>query len=582
MPRKHPLLSDLVRDSKIETEFLASHVQHVLYETGRSASHRRVRRVERWTKGRLLGQGTFGKVHLHIYNDSDKERLRAVKEVKKFVVVGQELDYARELEAIMKFSHSKYNHCFVSSQGWYELEDSIFITMEFFELRDLQQYIAAPLPESKAKQITDQVLEGLEFMHNNGFIHRDLKPTFVKIADFGISKRRHQDTSTLTIQRGTLGFVAPEVISAGSEKSYACSVDMWSLGAIAYRILTSTMAFQNMEDLFKYVNGMLGFPTDPLTTLGISERGQDFIVKLMQSSPSARLSAMIATSHPWITTPLSSQHASENRAIPAAQNTSSEGGTMMLADRSREARTQSVVPLLTHEAINSDPSSPMRHGSGESARESSPNSRALRPVPNFTQHHGQGPVDASTVVGLVHGKEFQDPGLDKGEVRTLHEAAKDRIVDVVNQLLKNGADIASRDDDGWAPINLAAGKGHEAVTLLLVEKGANIEAKNKNGNTPLSCAAINGHEAVARLLVEKGANIEAKNKNGNTPLSWAAYKGHEAVALLLVEKGANIEVKNNNGNTPLLLAAREGHEAVAKLLREKGATKGWRYRFFYN
>lgn len=101
-----PRLSDLVRDSKIETEFLASHVQHVLYETGRSASHRRVRRVERWTKGRLLGQGTFGKVHLHICNDGDKERLRAVKEVKKFVVVGQELDYTRELEAIMKFSHS--------------------------------------------------------------------------------------------------------------------------------------------------------------------------------------------------------------------------------------------------------------------------------------------------------------------------------------------------------------------------------------------------------------------------------------------------------------------------------------------
>lgn len=136
---------------------------------------------------------------------------------------------------------------------------------------------------------------------------------FVKIADFGISRRRHQDTSTLTMQRGTLGFVAPEVIGAGSEKPYTCSVDMWSLGAMAYRILTSTIAFQNMEDLFKYVQGMLEFPTDPLTTLGVSERGQDFIIKLMQSSPSARLSAMTAASHPWITTPLSSQHASENR-----------------------------------------------------------------------------------------------------------------------------------------------------------------------------------------------------------------------------------------------------------------------------
>ncbi|GKU05909.1 unnamed protein product [Fusarium langsethiae] len=107
--------------------------------------------------------------------------------------------------------------------------------------------------------------------------------------------------------------------------------------------------------------------------------------------------------------------------------------------------------------------------------------------------------------GLPYNASQSSRFFDKGEARTLHEAAKHGLVDVVKQLLKNGADLTSRDDDGCAPINLAAGKGHEAVARLLLKKGANFEAKNNDGNTPLSFAALKGHEAVARLLLEKGA-----------------------------------------------------------------------------
>jgi calcium/calmodulin-dependent protein kinase I len=48
--------------------------------------------------------------------------------------------------------------------------------MEYIEHGDLQKYLSRPLPESEARQITGQVLEGLHFMHDNGFVHRDLKP----------------------------------------------------------------------------------------------------------------------------------------------------------------------------------------------------------------------------------------------------------------------------------------------------------------------------------------------------------------------------------------------------------------------
>ena len=50
--------------------------------------------------------------------------------------------------------------------------------MEYFQHGDLQDYLssAPPLPEVDAQQITSQILEGLSFMHDNGFAHRDLKP----------------------------------------------------------------------------------------------------------------------------------------------------------------------------------------------------------------------------------------------------------------------------------------------------------------------------------------------------------------------------------------------------------------------
>jgi serine/threonine protein kinase len=49
--------------------------------------------------------------------------------------------------------------------------------MEYLPLGDLENYLEAPLPESQAGVITRQILQGLVFMHENKFAHRDLKPS---------------------------------------------------------------------------------------------------------------------------------------------------------------------------------------------------------------------------------------------------------------------------------------------------------------------------------------------------------------------------------------------------------------------
>ncbi len=106
---------------------------------------------------------------------------------------------------------------------------------------------------------------------------------YVKITDFGISKRRHENVTSLhTMQRGSLGFAAPEALGVIDAKgSYTSVVDMWSLGAVVYTMLTSTTPFCNLKDVFFYATGSLEFPLAALQRLSITQYGQQFIAALM-------------------------------------------------------------------------------------------------------------------------------------------------------------------------------------------------------------------------------------------------------------------------------------------------------------
>ncbi|KAL6399823.1 CAMK protein kinase [Ilyonectria robusta] len=99
-------ISDLVLDSKLDTEISNAYTQHVRYIPGHAASERRVRVVERWVRENPLGRGSYGTVYRERCEE-DESKLRAVKEIGKYTMEWEKLDYTRELEAIFKFSHPK-------------------------------------------------------------------------------------------------------------------------------------------------------------------------------------------------------------------------------------------------------------------------------------------------------------------------------------------------------------------------------------------------------------------------------------------------------------------------------------------
>jgi serine/threonine protein kinase len=122
--------------------------------------------------------------------------------------------------------------------------------MEFFPFGTLNVWInGVTLREPEAKLIARQLVEGLKIMHEEGFTHRDLKPQvsahlndhhaqtmhqlirqnifvvhmapvwWVKIGDFGISKRVSNDETVLQTATGTPHYLAPEVRHYVRDKS---------------------------------------------------------------------------------------------------------------------------------------------------------------------------------------------------------------------------------------------------------------------------------------------------------------------------------------------------------------------------
>ncbi|KAE8441606.1 hypothetical protein EG329_004655 [Mollisiaceae sp. DMI_Dod_QoI] len=103
---------DLEMNSNIETEVVASWMQHVLYRSGHSLLGRHVRREERWVREAVLGHGTYDTVHQQRC-EGEKQKLRAVKEIKKYFVASGELGYTSELKDIVKFLHPKVGYSII-------------------------------------------------------------------------------------------------------------------------------------------------------------------------------------------------------------------------------------------------------------------------------------------------------------------------------------------------------------------------------------------------------------------------------------------------------------------------------------
>ncbi|KAK2560726.1 Ankyrin repeat domain-containing protein 27 [Acropora cervicornis] len=126
---------------------------------------------------------------------------------------------------------------------------------------------------------------------------------------------------------------------------------------------------------------------------------------------------------------------------------------------------------------------------------------------------------------------------------------------------------------GMTPLHVAAIRGFDEMTSLLLRRGARTDVKNyTQRRAPLHFACQYNHPRVAGLLLSHQAKENIKDYKGNTPLHLCCFAGHLDPAVILLGHGAGINATNDVGDTPLHVAARFNLVKHVILFVENGAS----------
>jgi len=191
----------------------------------------------------------------------------------------------------------------------YESKHQLHLVMECMDGGELFDRVTEKkrFSEDEAIDALRQMLLALNYIHSHGIVHRDIKlENFIfdkkgsghlKLIDFGFSKMWDpSDEEKMTSSLGTISYVAPEVLN----KSYTSQCDLWSLGVIAFILLSGYMPFSG-SDANQVRNISRGkYLVKPERWANVSEEAKSFVHALMEVDPSKRLTAQQALEHPWI------------------------------------------------------------------------------------------------------------------------------------------------------------------------------------------------------------------------------------------------------------------------------------------
>ena len=124
-------------------------------------------------------------------------------------------------------------------------------------------------------------------------------------------------------------------------------------------------------------------------------------------------------------------------------------------------------------------------------------------------------------------------------------------------------------NDGATALFFAASNCQTDVLQLLIRNGADPNSRTDDGKTPLMVAAQNRFVDVMRDLLDKGADVNAWDRDGRTALMFAAQGGSTDAVLMLLDKGADVNARAHNGETAWAIASREGKKAVLRAMVAK-------------
>ncbi|XP_074106781.1 calcium/calmodulin-dependent protein kinase I isoform X2 [Cotesia typhae] len=259
---------------------------------------------DKYTLKELLGTGAFSEVRLAESKEKPGQ-MYAVKIIDKKALKGKEDSLENEIKVLRRLTHPNI----VQLLETFEDKHKVYLVMELVTGGELFDRIVekGSYTEKDASGLIRQVLEAVDYMHEQGVVHRDLKPenllyyspdedSKIMISDFGLSKM--EDSGIMATACGTPGYVAPEVLA---QRPYGKAVDVWSIGVISYILLCGYPPFYDENDANLFAQILKGeFEFDSPYWDDISDSAKDFIHKLMCVKVEDRYTCKQALAHPWI------------------------------------------------------------------------------------------------------------------------------------------------------------------------------------------------------------------------------------------------------------------------------------------
>eukprot|EP00755_Sulcionema_specki_P010567 Sspe_Gene.46817::Locus_23517_Transcript_2_2_Confidence_0.667_Length_3173::g.46817::m.46817 len=261
--------------------------------------------VDKWgISNTVLGRGATGVVLKGI--NCNTGQLVAIKRLSVESLTPEHIRSIRtEIDLLRSLAHPNILQYVDAKQT----SRNLYIVTEYMDGGSLADLLSryGPFPEPLAAYFIMHVLEGLNYLHGQGVIHRDVKGANVltsstgqvRVSDLGVSctgNATYRCSREGPEAAGTPYWMAPEVIKLSP---ITAAADIWSLGCTAVELLTAHPPYHNLipqSAMFHVVKD----PHPPFPE-GISDLLRDFLSQCFHKEPPARPTAAALLQHPWIT-----------------------------------------------------------------------------------------------------------------------------------------------------------------------------------------------------------------------------------------------------------------------------------------
>ncbi|XP_074593918.1 serine/threonine-protein kinase Tao [Brevipalpus obovatus] len=258
-----------------------------------------------FTDLREIGHGSFGAVYYARYTVTNE-----VVAIKRMSFTGKQSaekwqDIIKEVKFLVNLRHK---NC-IKYKGCYLKEHTAWLVMEYClgSASDIIEVHKKPLKEDEIAAICHDALQGLEYLHSMGRIHRDVKAGnilltddgTVKLADFGSSSMACPANSFV----GSPYWMAPEVILAMDEGQYDGKVDVWSLGITCVELAERKPPYFNMNAMSALYHIAQNDSPSLSPHTEWSEQFRSFVDSCLRKSPYERPNSSQMLKHPFIIRP---------------------------------------------------------------------------------------------------------------------------------------------------------------------------------------------------------------------------------------------------------------------------------------